>query len=252
MKRTILPTVLAAALGALPACTNGAGPTAQPQPQPGPERPPTTGDTDMTRAKKPAAPASPAAAPTGVSRKLLEAGYRELFLRMDHKAVDELWASAAAELDALVRDPGQDHEARFLAAEILFLKAPGFPPPDLRPVLAPLYAEALAQTGRQTGRWRLMANQWGLTYAGDDVGALGPHLLALGDDAIAALRPLLDNAEPVLYEGSRDATTGNARGYRIKDLAAYYLGRLTGTAVAYHPTPAERDREIARLAQRLP
>lgn len=206
----------------------------------------------MTKPTPPTAPDAGGGDLAAVSRKLRSLGFRELFLRMDEDQVDALWRDAPAELAALVRDPGQDLQARFLAAEILFRKQPGFPPADLRAVLAPVYAEALAQTGRQTGAWRLRANQWGLLYQGDDVGPVGRHLLVLGRDAVPALRALLDHREHVLYEGSQEATLGNSLLYRINDIAAYYLGRLVSRPVVFHRALPDRDAEIQRLVEALP
>lgn len=224
------------------ACTNGNS-----TPQRPPDRPEVRDPNDMTKPTTPSADAV-----SKLAQKLVELGYPALFQRMDHAEADALWRSSPAELDALVRSTTHSHEARFLASEILFLENPGYPPADLRPVLAPLYAEALTHAGRKTGRWHLMGNPWGLTYVNGDIGTLGAHLLALGPDAIAALRPLLGNDEPVAYEGSEDATVGNEQMYRVKDLAAYYLGRLTGKTVAFHADFKARDRELDQLARSLP
>lgn len=237
------------ALTALLACSSGAAPIAPP----GPDRQDATGDvTNMTKPKTPAAPDAGTGDLAGLARKLLDLGFRELFLRMDEDQVDALWRTSAAQLAQLVRDTGQDPQARFLAAEILFRKQPGFPGPDLRPVLAPLYAEAMAQTGQPTGPWRLRVNQWGFLYHNDDVGPVGRHLLALGRDAVPALRPLLDDRDRVRYEGSQEATLGNSLQYRVNDLAAYYIGRLISHPVAFHRDFTARDAEIQRLIQTLP
>jgi hypothetical protein len=37
------------------------------------------------------------------------------------------------------------------------------------------------------------------------------------------------------YQGSKEATIGNAYGYRIKDFAAYYIGRILGVPLKYYP-----------------
>ena len=235
------------ALGLLAACNSGAH-----APPPAPERPAPSSDAPVAVAPAGTGSSAHTAGTDDLARKLVARGYRELFLRMDRSEAKALWSSSRPELEALIRDPAADHQARFLAAEISFVEQPGFPPPDLRAVLAPLYAEAMAQTSRTSGTWQLMANQWGLLYQGDSVGELGTHLLALGSDAVAALRPLLGNAEHVLYEGSRNATTGNARMYRVKDIAAYYLGRLANHPVTFHDDLAARDREIDRLAKAVP
>ncbi|MBL8621389.1 MAG: hypothetical protein JNK64_08805 [Myxococcales bacterium] len=187
-----------------------------------------------------------------VARQLLRLGYLELFQRADDRAIASLYPGAAATLAALVGDPMVDPHARFLAAEILFARQPGYPAPALRPVLAKVYAIALGRTyGQVRGGW-VPANAWGLAYDLGDVGVAGRHLLALGPAALPALRTLLDRTEVVLYEGSEDATVGNARGYRVKDLAAYFIARLAGRPLAFHPALADRDRAIAALIASLP
>jgi hypothetical protein len=195
---------------------------------------------------------APARDLTALARRVHDLGYLELFQRMEYTHVDELWKTSAADLDALVRDASQDHLARFLAAEILFLRSPGYPPADARAVLAPLYAEALVQTGARSGGWGLAGNMWGFLYERDDLGSAGEHVMAIGADMVPALRPLLDNTDVILYEGSQEATLGNSLRYRVKDVAAYFIGRLTKTPVAFHPAPADRDRELAKLAKSLP
>jgi hypothetical protein len=212
------------------------------------------GSADMTtKTTKPgAAPASGAVNTDAVVKKLLALGYLELFQRMDHDEADALWRDSPAALEALVTSDGQPGLARFLAAEILYLKKPGFPSAAERPALAAIYAEALAQTGRQSGTWNLAGNMWGLTYVSDDVGEAGKHLLGLGTDATAALKPLLANTEGVLYEGSEEATVGNEQLYRVKDLAAYFLGRIHQKPVTFHADWKARDREIDKLAKSLP
>lgn len=247
--RAVIEPLAALGCAILFACGNGGAPPTRAAPTPAPD---SAATRDVTSMPKPPPP-SPAgtADPSPLARRLVELGYRTLFIMPDRSQLDGLWSSAARELDALIRDPGQDHQARFLAAEILFAKQAGFPPADLRPILAPLYAEALGQTGNLTGRWQLQGNQWGLVHDAGP-GPVGNHLLALGTDAVSALRPLLDKDERVLYEGSKDATTGSMRRYRIKDIAAYYLGRITGRPLALHADVADRDRAIDQLKAGLP
>jgi hypothetical protein len=40
-------------------------------------------------------------------------------------------------------------------------------------------------------------------------GTVAEHVLALGMAAVAAFRPLLDDAGAISYSGSREATSGN-------------------------------------------
>jgi hypothetical protein len=101
---------------------------------------------------------------------------------------------------------------------------------------------AVVRTGDQD------PNPWGLP---GEVGPIGGHLMRLGDAAVPALRARLDDATPVTYGGSEDATIGNRHAYRVKDIAAFYSARLAPSPYAVLATPAERDREIAKLAALL-
>ena len=142
-------------------------------------------------------------------------------------------------------------ESRFLAAEALFESDPDFPPDNLRATLARLYADALRHTADDEQRPWLRANAWGLLYAVDDAGPAGSHFVRLGDAAIPELVALLDDTRRLVYAGSKDATVGNERGYRIKDAAAFYLGRILGGGVPFHQVLGERDAEIERLRRRV-
>lgn len=75
----------------------------------------------------------------------------------------------------------------------------------------------------------------------------------IGDEAaVPALLPLLEDASrPLVYMGSEQATIGNVYGFRIKDYAAFYLGKIKRIPVAFHERAEDRDREIAALARRL-
>ena len=200
------------------------------------------------------ASAPPAAAPTAppdqpaIVRRLLALGYLELFQRADEREATALVRDHAATLHRVIGDPMVDPHARFLAAELLFAHQPGFPPTALRDALAEIYAIAIGQThgALATGGW-VAGNAWGLLYDLEGVGPSGRHLLALGEAAIPALLRLTDRTEVVLYEGSEEATIGNARAYRVKDVAAYFVARLRGRPLAFYPDPAARDRAIALL-----
>ncbi len=240
---------LASATGA--GCTGCTGRTTRPAT----DRHDTGGATDMTTPPPPAAPDAgvtvAAADLPALAKRLEQLGYLELFQRMDTHELDAVWTTSGAALDPLVRAADQPGLARFLAAEILYARAPGYPPADARAALAEVYAAAMTQSGR-TGTWRLAGNLWGLAYVDDDVGTAGAHLLALGRDAIPALRGLLTGTDVIVYEGSEEATIGNDQAYRVKDLAAYYLGRIVGAPVTFQRDPRARDREIAKLERSLP
>jgi hypothetical protein len=183
-------------------------------------------------------------APDDIARELAQAGYTGLFLTGDHSRAPAIWDGGANReaLEAIVDGDGYGDLERVLAAEVLHAHA------DSRPdaALGPVYARALALSGVRDGPLVFSGNLWGLLGDGGD-GPLGEHLLEAGDAAVEPLRALLDDTAPLLYEGSEDATIGNARGYRVKDAAAYFIGRLTGDDLALHEDPADRDAEIERL-----
>ncbi len=171
-----------------------------------------------------------------LAARLVDARYHGLFLR--GPADGALAPIRADDLAALVIDPSADGEARFLAAELWLAGHRELPPPADAAEVAALYARALAEG------WVADAGPWGLP---GEVGPIGLHVLRLGDAAVTALRPLLDDARGVVYGGSVEATAGNRYGYRVKDLAAFYLARLVPLPYELHVTPAERDREIDAL-----
>ncbi len=172
--------------------------------------------------------------------KQLEAlSYHDLFLRADSETVDSLWhtAGASATLVKLAADPGAPDHTRVLASEILFRQEPDFNPWLEAGSLAKAYAMELSHAD--------VANPWGMP--GELDGPLGQHLVALGEPAVAALVPLLNDGRSILYEGSKEATVGNSYDYRVKDFAAFFLSRIRRIPYQVHQTPAERDLDIAKM-----
>lgn len=152
----------------------------------------------------------------------------------------------APRLDAIVDSAEAPPKARFVACEVLGAEDPFYMQRHPPAQVAQIYATALA--GDFTGR----ANSWGLLYEEQDEGPVGVVFLAIGADAIPALAPLLDDDRRIHeYEGSEEATVGNAYGYRVKDFAAYYIGRIQGQPLAWHPEVADRDAQIEALKARL-
>jgi hypothetical protein len=91
-------------------------------------------------------------------------------------------------------------------------------------------------------------NEWGLLWASPGYdGPLGEQLLAQGHAAVAPLAALLDDDAQLAYEGSKEATMAGRYGFRVKDAAAYFLGRLLDRDVPFRDAPADRDPEIQRL-----
>jgi hypothetical protein len=181
--------------------------------------------------------------------RLVRGAYGDFFnyaLRED--AVAAVWAEpdSSERLQAIVRDRAAPMKARFLACEVLFDKQFTSVRGVGLPVVAEIYAHALAHN--LTG----VANSWGLLYEHDDAGPVGIRFEMIGEPAVPALVGLLDDtSRPLRYAGSEDATVGNAYGFRVKDFAAFYLGRIKRISVAFHARPEDRDHEISALIQAL-
>ncbi len=180
------------------------------------------------------------------AERLTRDGYAGLFLAGDASTAGAVHAADGPALEDIVRDERADDLARVLAAEVLYRCGDG---PDAGPdVLGPIYARALELTGSHA----LSGNLWGALWASpSDAGPLGTHLLAQGDAVVPGLVALLSDDSPVRYEGSREAMVGNAQRYRVKDAAAFFLGRVLGHDVEFHDDISERDAEIDRLRASL-
>ena len=184
-----------------------------------------------------------------LARRLIAREFGALFEYPHHdRTVDAVWADPKHHglLAEIVRTTAMPAEARFLACEVLFRKDIMFLQGQDRKQVAAVYAQALVDD--YTG----VANSWGLLYEHRDEGPVGIVFLQLGENAVDALVPLLDDArQRSSYVGSIEATVGNAYQYRIKDFAAYYLARIKGIPITFHRDLADRDAEIDRLRQRL-
>jgi hypothetical protein len=183
---------------------------------------------------------------TQLAHDLVDLGYTELFMRYDEEAIDSIWdrPNAPAALAELVLDSSAADQARFLAAEVLFARDDSYPPDSVKSQLAPVYAAAL------TGNYTEMANPWGLPEELD--GEVGQHVVQLGESAVPSLVPLLEDDTSIQYGGSKEATYGNAYQYRVKDVAAFLIGQITGLAYEVHMSPTDRDTEIETLKFSLP
>ena len=80
---------------------------------------------------------------------------------------------------------------------------------------------------------------------------MGSRLVKIGEKAVPYLSKLLDDTCKIDYVGLEEATIGNLLNYRVKDAAAYYIGRITGIAVTFHENWADRDVEIEGLKKKL-
>ena len=182
---------------------------------------------------------------TTLAGKLSHTTFLDLFQRLDREALDSVWegGDAAAALEKIVHDKTADWHARFLAAEILFVKLPSYPPPDATADLVEVYAAALRNAPAS------MANPWGLPGRPD--GQIAEHVLRLGDGAVASLSALLDDARPVTYGGSQEAAFGNSYRFRVKDIAAALIARIRALPFAAGTRPKARDAAILELRRFL-
>ncbi|MCK9636300.1 MAG: hypothetical protein M0R41_08485 [Methylobacter tundripaludum] len=192
-----------------------------------------------------------------LANQLKKAGYSGLFQYGERSLADAVWQDGKNEeaLRQIVLHPEYEVYIRLLASEVLYAKSADYPPTDWGDTLAYIYAQALAISGQQEGHF-LSGNQWGFMYYADkadiaDYGTLGTHLMETETKVVPHLIGLLNNNDLLLYEGSEEATIGNSLKYRVKDAAAYYIGKIAGIPVQFHESHADRDTEIERLKEQL-
>jgi hypothetical protein len=180
-----------------------------------------------------------------LAKRLLELGYTELFQRPDNHAVSTLWGAKRAPqaLKQIALNPEENDEARFLAAEVVLSRQPRAFSAGEREEIGKVYAAALRQ--QFTGS----ANEW--SFPVQPIGRAGEHLLLLGPYAIPALRTLLDDNTPVIFEGSQEAMIGGRYNYRVKDLAAQFIAGIAGLPFPNSTDPSVRDSAIAAQKQRF-
>jgi len=183
------------------------------------------------------------------AEKLITREFGEFFIYPMHdQTIEKIWSDSSNHqlLDDVLDDATISDEAKFLACEVFFKKDILFMQRHSPEKVAELYANALRNDF--TG----MANSWGLLYEQQDEGTVGIAFLKIGKKAIPSLSKLLDDDRIHLkYQGSMEAALGNGYGYRIKDFAAYYIGRIIGKPLKYYPNLADRDEQISNLRVRL-
>lgn len=166
------------------------------------------------------------------------------------ETLDKIWAAQADDpkaLQTLIADGHADGLARLIACETLFevdqlmLEEVGMEN------VAAVYCNALSKD--LTG----MGNSWGLLWENEDAGPQGGNLLSCGEFATQPLLALLENAEVrTNFEGSEEATVGNAARFRVKDFAAYYLADIHSLELPWHTDFEARDKAIAAMVAELP
>ncbi len=176
-----------------------------------------------------------------LANRLTELGYMALFQQSNAVALRAIWNAPGAPegLETIAASSNAPKLARFLAAEVLFYKEEVHRVEKHKQELARVYAAALADNFTET------ANSWGLPGVLD--GLTGEHLLAIGEPMVSELLDLLDNANRVYYEGSEEATLGHRYGYRVKDLAAYYISKIRNIPLELDEDPDKRDAAIGNL-----
>jgi hypothetical protein len=185
---------------------------------------------------------------SGLETALLETGFAALFLYGERNRANLFWNNGAnkKELEELVKNESSAPKARFMAAVILITNGVRIEG------VAPLYALALKNTSRQTGdTWQLNGNLWSLLFEPDHVGFLGEQLVDLGNAAIPYLQPLLDDDSMIRFDGSEEATLGNAGRYRVKDFAAHFISMIRNIPLRLAESHGERDRVIEQLKTSL-
>ena len=106
---------------------------------------------------------------------------------------------------------------------------------------AEIYVDALKNS--------ICYNAWGLP--GYHLTPTAQALINLRDDAISVLEPLLGDKRPAPLSGSQDATTSTMYKNRVCDYAWVLINEIEHRPYIYFQDPAERDRFIAMMIQRL-
>ena len=184
-----------------------------------------------------------------LARKLVAREFGEFFIYPRHdETIENIWSDSRNHqlLDDVLNDPTISYEAKFLACEVFFKKDILFMRRHEPAEVAEIYAKALSDN--LTG----MANSWGLLYEHEDEGPVGGAFLNIGRKAIPALAKLLNDERTHLkYQGSAEATVGNEYRYRVKDFAAYYIGRIDGNPLRYYADFSDRDEQTDTLKKNL-
>ncbi len=185
--------------------------------------------------------------------KLVEIGYSGLFMFDNEKLSDSIWKNGdnQTQLEDVVESSSSSLHAKFLAAEILRHHEVKFKTKNTEN-LVEAYTYALTHTSlEKNNSVQLNGNLWGLLYDHDDSGYLGKQLIAFGESGISHLTELLDQNGNITYEGSKEATMGNAYQYRVKDFAAFYISKIKNIHVKFYQDLDSRDQEINRLKKFL-
>jgi hypothetical protein len=188
-----------------------------------------------------------------LARRIASSNYRQLVSEGSVEA-EEIWANGGnvGGLKAIVSDKAQPARVRFLALELWWSKKGELPAEISKSQAASVLVPALSHTPWIEDNWGLSGNDWGFLWYMDANGIdgarqLGQHLIALGEEALPPLIALLSDDSLIEYEGSKEAMLGNDLSYRVKDLAAYFIGRITGDQIPFEEEISKRDALIKKL-----
>ena len=184
-----------------------------------------------------------------LEQQLVERDFGEYFYYPTHNAtLENIWAAQAgpAPLQELIKNEQASTLARLIAAEVLYDADLLYLQQTGMKRIAAVYCKALQED--VTG----VANSWGLLWENDDMGPLGTNLRMCGTSANECLLDLLkDTRIRNNYEGSEEATVGNAAGFRVRDFAAYYLSKINQIALPYQRDVSKRDAAIDEMANEM-
>jgi len=172
----------------------------------------------------------------------------------EHNLADSIWEHEenVERFRSIIFSTSSTAHAKFLAAEMLrYFKVES----DTQSygILAESYAYALEHTtADRENIVHLNGNLWGLLYEENDIGYLGRQFIKFDKAALPPLVKLLDDdTGRILFEGSEEATIGNAYQYRVKDFAAFYISKIKNIPIKFYQEMNERDKEIERLKSLL-
>jgi hypothetical protein len=172
--------------------------------------------------------------------RLLAIGPLRLLYGLGGEDAQSVWDEVGERnLSALALDADQPTRARFLAAELLADRAPGWVPVGDEETVARMYVRALVEQV-------VPANSWGMPGT---VGPTGAHLLDLGAAARTALQPALDDNARVEYSGSREVAFGSRARWRVRDIAAALLASAAGADFPADASPTRRDQAAESLRE---
>jgi hypothetical protein len=172
------------------------------------------------------------------------ARYREVFMMGQRTEADSIWEldSSRQVLEGIVSDDAYSKRAAFFAAEILFDHSDWRPEGILKMRVAEIYAAALKEN------YTTIGNPWGLP---DDTGDIGEHILDFGEVLVIEFKPLLRCETPVRYEGSKTATMGRDGKFRVKDIAASYIGAVRHIEFDASQDQKGRDKQIRKMRRKI-